>query len=368
MAKFKVQQKTLARVLALTRSATETKTTVPILATVMIDASSEGIRITGTDLETAISTLIPGEVKAPGRICIAAKKLHEYVGLLSSDELEVDWPISLRAVVKCGRAKATFPGLDASNFPVVPEPPADLARIPLKSLVSMIERTRFAVSVAEDRYALKGCQFETSSEKMCMVATDGHRLSLLETTALEGFDEKLMIPTAALQAILRMADEPDGGEIVGFGKANNHMWFVRGGSIVTSRVMTGNFPDYTRILPKTFAGSVVLERKALADVLKRMNTMGDERSHAIKLSAGPNGITFFSSSVETGETEESMEAAYVGEPVEVGFNGKYILEFLANSSAPRVTFSLQAKGACQIADGENPEAPLDRYVVMPMRL
>jgi DNA polymerase-3 subunit beta len=248
-----------------------------------------------------------------------------------------------------------------------------LAQIPVGVLASMISRTIFAISMEESRFTLNGSLLLLKSNGLAMVATDGHRLAMVEHPIdIPGVTSvfRALLPRKAMGEILKLGQESNADAKLSFSGDDNHLFFQFGERLLLSRKLTGNFPDFERVLPKDHPHSVVLEREELRKSIERVSQFSDERSRAIRLKVHEGELHIHSSLSETGESEESLPAEYHGESVEIGFNASYLLDFLRASSEPKVSFHFKdANSAGELRPAAEGEAGYKyRYVVMPMRI
>jgi DNA polymerase-3 subunit beta len=235
----------------------------------------------------------------------------------------------------------------------------------------MISKTIFAISNEESRYTLNGALLVLKSDSITMVATDGHRLAHIENPAakLEGVsgEMKTLIPKKAMGELNTLLQE-GGTEMVEFARDESTLFFRVGGRLLTSRQLTGQFPNYEAVLPRECPKGVTVPAAEIAAAIQRVSQFADERSGAIKLRLDKNEIKVSSSSMESGESEDSIETAYSAEPLTIGFNSGYLLDFLKVSSGSDVRLEFkdeQSAGQLRPAEGEDFKY---RYIVMPMRI
>jgi DNA polymerase-3 subunit beta len=261
--------------------------------------------------------------------------------------------------------------MSRESFPELPQMPEALAEIPIGVLASMISKTIFAISTEESRFTLNGALLVLKKGTLIMVATDSHRLSMVESVGeLPGVNAayRALLPRKAMQELQKLAGEASPDAVVRFSGDDNHLFFQLGERLLLSRKLTGNFPDYERVLPKEQPNSVTLEREELRGAIERVSQFSDERSRAIRVRVGSNEVKVHSSVSETGESEESIPVTYDGTAVEIGFNAQYMLDFLRAVGEPQVSFLFKdpnSAGELRPA-GEKPQNY--RYVIMPMRI
>jgi DNA polymerase-3 subunit beta len=246
-----------------------------------------------------------------------------------------------------------------------------VAKIPAKILSSLIARTAFAISNEESRYTLNGALMLLKPEMITMVATDGHRLAVAEIDhKFEGLTREVrpLVPKKALAEVQRLASEAGEDAEIEFALDESHLFFRAGERLLISRMLTGQFPNYEAVLPRDNNRKVTIDRGELSDAVKRVAQLADTRSHAVKLSVSKEGIEISASSPEYGEAKETIEKEFSGEPLAIGFNAQYMIDFLA--AAPEGPISLELKDE-QSAGQMRPladEAYRYRYVIMPMRI
>lgn len=343
--------------------------TIPILSNVLLVASDSRLILTATDLDFAIRAECPAKVKTPGSATLPAKRLFDYVRLLAGSEVSLKGLPNHWIGVTSDSAKARLAGMSPDVFPVLPEMPDEYTELPAKELGIAIVRTEFAISRAESRFTLDGALL-ILKDGMTMVATDGHRISISRSAGLDGAPLRILIPRQALVHLRRlMALSGDSETPIEFAQHENYMFFQMGARRLMSRQISGQFPDYERILPEAQPRSAVLDRATMAQVIDRVDQFSDGGSRMIRLKMSDGEARFSSSVSEVGESEESMPAEYQGPSVEIGFNAGYLLEFLKSVTETQVCFLFEdAKHAGELRPVSAGDGGLHRYVVMPMRI
>lgn len=367
---FSVKKFDLLEELEFTQGVVERKTTIPILSNLLVSARGARLFITATDLELSIRTSCEAKVKKDGAGTIPAKKLYELVRLLPDEEIRFKLLENHWVQIQSGRRNYKLVGMSKDNFPALPEFPHAMVKIPTRLLADAIAKTIFAISLEESRYTLNGALLVLKPGSLTMVATDGHRLALVETDhKFEGFstETRVLIPKKAMTEIQRLAAEAGENATVDFAQDESHLFFQFGGRLLTARKLTGQFPNYEAVLPRDASKAVTLEREELQNALRRVSSLADQRSHAVKFTLAKEGIEISASSPEYGEAKEAIEKEYKGDPVAIGFNAQYLLDFLAAAPEAPISFELkdeQSAGQLRpLADGLR-----YRYVVMPMRI
>ena len=368
---FSVKKFDLLRELELTQGVVERKTTIPILSNLLFEVAGNRLTITATDLELSIRTSCEAKSKKDGAGTIPAKKLYDLVRLLPEGEIRFKLQENHWVQVTADRKNYKFVGMSKDNFPALPSFPHALIKIPAKLIAGAIAKTTFAISLEESRYTLNGALLVLKPNSLTMVATDGHRLAMVETDhKFEGFNNetRVLVPKKAMTEIQRLAADSEDDAVVDFGQDESHLFFQFGGRLLTSRKLTGQFPNYEAVLPRDANKTVVLERAELQDALRRVSQLSDQRSHAVKFMLAKEGVEISSSSPEYGEAKEIIEKELKGEPVSIGFNAQYLLDFLSAASEGPISFELKDEQSAGQLRPLGDEASRYRYVVMPMRI
>jgi DNA polymerase III subunit beta len=368
---FTVSKADLVRELSLSQGVVEKKTTIPILSNVLLEAKDDRITLTATDLELGIRCSCPAKIKKDGSGTIPARKLLDYVRLLPDADLNVKFLENHWASLTCGRSRTRIAGMSRESFPELPLMPETIAEIPVKLLASMISRTQFAISLEESRFTLNGALLLLKTDATTMVATDGHRLAYVETASPGSTNKtfRALVPKKAMAEIVKLADESGADSKALFAGDENHLFFQFGDRLLITRKLTGNFPDYERVLPKDNVHTAKLNRDEIRSAIQRVSQFADERSRAIRVQFTTGEVKIFSSSIETGESEESVPSEYAGPDMEIGFNAQYLLDFLGAINQEQVAFELKdQKSAGELHPVEDGTQDHYRYVVMPMRI
>jgi DNA polymerase-3 subunit beta len=368
---FSVKKFDLLDELSLTQGVVERKTTIPILSNLLCEATGNRVMITATDLEISIRTSFEAKVKKEGAGTIPAKKLLELVRLLPDGEIRFKLLENHWVQIMCDRKAYKMVGMSKDNFPALPAFPQALVKIPVSVLSSVIAKTNFAISLEESRYTLNGALLVLKPDTIVMVATDGHRLAMVENDhKLAGLSNevRVLIPKKAMTEVQRLAaDAPEDAEIE-FAQDDSHLFFQLGHRLLTARKLTGQFPNYEAVLPRDTNKTVVLERNELQDALRRVSQLADQRSHAVKFMLAKEGVEISASSPEYGEAKEAIEKEFKGEPLAIGFNAEYLLDFLAAAADGPISVELKDEQSAGQMRPLADEAYRYRYVVMPMRI
>jgi DNA polymerase-3 subunit beta len=385
-----VSRQDLVKELTATQSVVERKTTIPILSNFLIEVENDRLNISATDLDQAIRTSTEVKVKKPGACTIPARKLYDYVKLLPEGDISIKLLENHWVQIRSGRSNTKMVGMARANYPQVPEFPAvATTSISALALKTLITRTIFAISNEESRYTLNGALLVIKAESLAMVATDGHRLSYVEkpNEILEGIsgEKRVLIPRKALQELQQLLvaaeAERDAEEkknpktglpplTVEFADDEHTLFFRLGYRTLSTRKLSGQFPNFEAVMPRDNTKFAVVRSSELSAAIQRVAQFADERSGAIRLRLEGNELKISSSSTESGESEDTIDTPYSGDPIMVGFNSTYILDFLkalGNEGEVRLEFK-DSQSAGQMRP-EDPDAEYKyRYVLMPMRI
>jgi DNA polymerase-3 subunit beta len=367
-----VNKSDLQKELTATQGVVERKTTIPILSNFLFEAAGDKLSITATDLDLSLRTSCVAKVKKEGSCTVPARKLYDYVKLLPDGEIAIKMLENHWVAIRSGRSNTKMVGMARANFPALPHfPGTDVIKIPASILRTLIAKTIFAISNEESRYTLNGALMVLKPESVTMVATDGHRLAHIENTKAKfnvSGELKTLVPKKAmaeLNTLLQLGE----AEEVEFARDDATLFFRVGPRLLTSRQLTGQFPNYEAVLPRENNKIVTVKSEDLAGAIQRVAQFADERSGAIRMRLDKNEIKISSSSTETGESEDTIETAYAADAVTIGFNSQYLLDFLKVANTGEVRMELKdSQSAGQLRPDEKDEDYKYRYIVMPMRI
>ncbi len=367
---FSVSKSALLNELNTTQGVVERKTTIPILSNLLVEAKGSRLTITATDLELSIRTSCEAKIKKEGAGTIPAKKLLELVRLLPEGEIKVRLLENHWVEIVSDRKKYKLVGMAKENFPALPSMPHTLVKIPAAVLESLIAKTKFAISMEESRYTLNGGLLIMKPDTLAMVATDGHRLALAETDQKLGLngEVRVLVPKKAMDEVEKLSAGAGSDAQFDFAKDESHLFFEVGHRLLISRILTGQFPNYEAVLPRENNKSVVIDRAELSDAVRRVSQLADQRSHAVKFSVSKEGIEISASSPEYGEAKENIEKDYKGDPITIGFNSTYMLDFLAAAADGPVSVELKDEQSAGQMRPMADESYRYRYIIMPMRI
>ena len=369
-----VSRQDLVRELTATQSVVERKTTIPILSNFLLEAEDDRLNITATDLDQAIRTSAAVKVKKAGSCTVPARKLYDYIKLLPDGDISIKLLENHWVQIRSGRSNTKIVGMARANYPQVPEfPSVASTSISLIALKTLIARTIFAISNEESRYTLNGALLVIKAESLAMVATDGHRLSYVEkpNENLEGIsgEKRVLIPRKALQELQQLLTNTEADKVE-FADDEHTLFFRIGHRTLSTRKLSGQFPNFEAVMPRDNTKFAVVRCSELSAAIQRVAQFADERSGAVRLRLEGNELKISANSTESGESEDTIDTPYSSDPIIVGFNSVYILDFLkalGNEGEVRLEFK-DSQSAGQMRP-EDPDAEYKyRYVLMPMRI
>ncbi len=367
---IRIGRKSFLQELSAALGSVERRTTVPILSHVLLEATDKQISIAATDLNLSLRTVCPAEVVQEGSCAVPARKLYDYVRLLSEDEITLRVQANDRVDILAGKSKTKMVSLAKEAFPKLPSFPASKSiQLGPAMLRTLISRTHFAISDEESRYTLNGALLRLSPENFTMVATDGHRMAFVQTQTGKGVTTetlRYLIPKKAIVEINSLLAESE-IETVHFAHDESTLFFAIGNRLLTSRQLTGQFPNYEGVLPKEHDLCVGLPAIELSRAIQRVSQFADERSHSIRLHIHKNQLCLKSSSAETGESEDLITTEYAGKTMTLAFNSQYLSDFLKTAGTGNVTFHFKAPDLPGELGLEEDKDYHYRYIVMPMR-
>jgi DNA polymerase III subunit beta len=368
--RFKITRENLQQGLTAVGASIPTRTTLPVLSNILIEAGPDSVSLSGTDLDIAVSVNVPAEVEEPGALTVPAKKLQELARELPEHPVRVQSKGD-RFELACGRASFKLNGMPRDEFPTFPSVNFETSwKIQGHVLHDLIRQTSFAVSTEESRPILNGVLWQLESSTMRMVATNGHRLARMTVpVSANGMPkEDLIIPPKALQQVERLFGPEDEVEVA---RSENHLGFRRNGTQVFTRLIEGPYPNYEQVIPKDNDKVVVAGRNQLTQALRRMAVVASDQTHRVRLSFTNGSLRFSVETPDLGEAHEELEVDYQGEALEIGFNASYILEVLKYMPTEDVKLTFKApERAATIEPIAKSEAETPDYfcLVMPLRL
>jgi len=352
-----------------TQSIVERRNTMPILANVLIESQKGAIRVTATDLEVGVRGEVDGEVAKEGTVTVNAKKLYEIIREVPNEQVQVKRLENEWVEIKSGKSVFKIVGMDAREFPQFPKfEDRGLSTMTASILREMIERTIFSVSTDETRYSLNGVFVEQGEAgKVRMVATDGHRLAFEERDLGSlGLTKGVILPRKGVAELKKLLENADDGAVsMGF---QENMGLVTKDKVeLFMRLIEGDFPDYTKVIPKGNPNLAQIEHGELLQALRRVSILSSERYKGIKMDFSDGKIAISANNPDLGEAVEEIEAEYRGKPLSIGFNARYLMDVLTVLTGEGdVNIELKDELSPSIIRKVGNDGYL--YVLMPMRL
>lgn len=366
---FVIAKDNLLKELELMQGIVERKSTIPILANIVIDARKEGLEFRATDLEVGIRTECEAKVAKPGSIALSAKRLFDIVRYLPDADVRIKSDDGNAAQITCQKARFRIMGLSPDDFPTIPA--FDFAKgIPIERalLTDLISKVIFAITTDETRYQINGTLMILNKRNLTLVATDGHRLAYVSGRLEKGSSEErieVIVPRKAFQEVTRIGS---GDDDILFGHKDNHVFFKAGKTVLSSTIVAGKFPEYEKVIPEGNDRLLKMESTAFAEVVRRVALLSSERSRAVKIGLSKGSVEISSNNPEVGEAAETVDIDYAGSPLEVGFNAKYLLDFFQAMGPGPVILALKDEATQGLLRPVGQEGRDYRYVVMPMRI
>jgi DNA polymerase-3 subunit beta len=357
----------------------ERKTTLPILAHILMETESSGLKLSSTDLEVGVTETCDAQIVKEGSTTIHARKFFEIIREIPEGEIHLKQKEE-QLEIRAGRSRFRLRSLSPEEFPKIPPiETSESVRLSTDILQEIIQKVFVSVSSDETRYTLTGILThmvrENDETVLRMVATDGHRLSFCErkvpdTDCLSGFqktsegqERDIILPKKGVQEIRRLME--DGAGDLEFGLFQENAFIRKDNLTMIMRLVQGKFPDYLAVFPGAIESVIKAEASVLEESLRRVSVLSTEKSKGIRFSVKPGKLTFFSNSPEIGEAEEEVDVVYQGEPFEVAFNVRYLLDFLQTVQGKvSIEFGAGFKPCVMREDGDLEYS----YIVMPLRI
>lgn len=375
--KLSIPKQDLANAIRLTNEAVEKKNTIPILSSVLLSAKDNTLTVKLTDLDIMVETTVACEVSEPGALAVPAAMFKNIVDKCSADSTinisQKDGTGPLK--VQYGRSRFSLQVLPAEDFPEFPT--ADMVHkftVPVAHVTNLLKHSEFCVSTEETRYYLNGVYFHhlDSGAHLCAVATDGHRLAKITCEAPAGADKfgnannpsGVIISRKTIKLIHHII-KGGGIEALDFQVSDSKIMFTAGNTIVSSKIVDGQFPDYQRVIPANNSKVIIADRVAFMSGVDRLTTIATQRGRAVLMSFTTDMLTMSAKNVEAGEATEELDIEYSGDPIEIGFNSEYFKEILENLGGDKVQLNLADPGSPALIS--TPGDSTAAYVAMPMR-
>jgi DNA polymerase III subunit beta len=362
--KFSVSKEKLLAGLQTVQNVVSTRTTLPILSNVLLQAANGQVRLTTTDLDVGVSGTIDAEVEKEGGTTLPARRLATIVRELPAAEVQVEVDSKNVATIRCGQSFFKILGLPEEEFPPLPRfEDAKSFTLPQQALRDALKKTSYAISTDETRYVLNGILFSFKENKLTMVATDGRRLAMLdlEVEFARSQEAEIIVPTKCVTELGRLLG--DDGEVK-MSIAENQVAFEVGGTLLVSKLIEGNYPNYRQVIPGEAKERITLERELFLNAVHRVSLLSSEKSNSVKLVFTKNNIEIAANTPDIGEAKESLAVAYKGREFSIAFNPEFLQAPLRNLSNDEVYLDLIDEMSPGVIKIQSPFL----YVLMPMRI
>jgi DNA polymerase-3 subunit beta len=362
--RFSVAKEKLLAGLQTVQNVVSSRTTLPILANVRIQANDGHLRFTTTDLDVGISGQIDAQVEKSGGTTLPVKRLASIVRELNSGEVQVEIDSKNIASIRCGQTFFKIHGLPEDEFPALPHfEDAKLFTIKQGDLKDALRKTSYAISTDETRYVLNGILFSFKDSRLTMVATDGRRLALVdvEVEFPQSDEIEIIVPTKCVNELARIVEET--GELKMY-VAQNQVAFDVGSTRLVSKLVEGNYPNYRQVIPGEMRERVTLERQLFLAAVHRVSLLASEKSNSVKLMFTKNNLEIAANTPDIGEGRESIAVAYKGPDIAIAFNPEYLMAPLRALPDDEVFLDLIDEMSPGVIKIQMPFL----YVLMPMRV
>ena len=362
--KFSVSKDHLLAGLQTVQNVVSTRTTLPILSNVLLRADEGELRLTTTDLDVGVSGSIEAQVEKAGATTLPARRLATIVRELPAADVLVEVDSKNVASIRCGQSFFKILGLPEEEFPPLPKfEDAKVFTLKQKDLRDSLKKTSYAISTDETRYVLNGILFSFKENKLTMVATDGRRLALvdIEVEFPRSQEVELIVPTKCVTELGRLLGEE--GEVK-MSVGDNQVAFEVGATLLVSKLIEGNYPNYRQVIPGEAKERVTLEREQFLNAVHRVSLLASEKSNSVKLIFSKNNIDITANTPDVGEARESLPATYKGREFSIAFNPDFLMAPLRNLPNDEVYLDLIDEMSPGVIKIQSPFL----YVLMPMRI
>ncbi len=349
----------------------ERKATIPILSNILLTTKGDKLQLTATDIVVSVNSSCPATVVSEGAVTISGQKIYESIRFLPPESeihikrRENDW-----TNVHCEETKYRIKGIASDEFPTIQE--CDYTKavsMPWDVMNMMINKTLFAISSDDTRYAMRGALLIMEADGVSLVATDGHRLAYINKkmkTGIKGNKAvKIIIPRKAMQELIKIGE---GEEEIKISETENHVFFKIGQREVISSVLEGEFPDFAKIIEDKGESKIKISTQNFLDALKRVSPFSNEKLKGVTMNIESGKMETSTSSAEQGEAQEMLQIDYKGGKMKISFNSRYILEFLSAVGSERIVMSLKDESSQGLFMPDEAKEFEYKYVVMPMSI
>ena len=362
--KLSVTKEKLLEGLQQVQNVVSTRTTLPILSNVLLQAKENQVYLTTTDLDVGVRGSIEANVEKEGATTLPARRLFTIIRELPSSEVQLEVDGKNAASIRCGQSFFKILGLPEEEFPPLPKfENAKVIAIRQKDLRDGLRKTSYAISTDETRYVLNGLLFSLKESKLTLVATDGRRLAMvdIELEFPRSHETDIIVPTKAVTELQRLLTD-DGEVKVSIG--SGQIAFDLNNTLLVSKLIEGNYPNYRQVIPTETKERVTLERETFLNSLRRVSLLASDKSNSIKLNFSKNNIEITANTPEVGEAKESLAVAYKGRDFSIAFNPEFLMAPLRNLAEDEVFLDMIDEMSPGVLKIQTPFL----YVLMPMRI
>ena len=370
--KISVEKSLIYKSLSHIQGIVEKKNTIPILSNILLDANNTTLTLSATDMDISITDVINCSIIEPGSVTVSAHTLYDIVRKIpDGNEIEFITNDGNKFSIRSGKSKFSLSCLPKEDFPLIEVDKLNCEfSINSETFLSLIDKTKFAISNEETRYFLNGIYFHKKNldnkDFLSLVATDGHRLAKNDLSYPNGLIDLpgVIIPKKTIYELCKLLNNLSEDIVINLDP--NKIIFYIGKTVLISKLIDGNFPDYQRVIPKNNNKVVTTEREKFCEAVDRVSTITSEKSRAIKFRLLKNLINMTSSDPENGTATEDIQVDYQGEEIEIGFNSKYILEIINNIQSEKMILEFNDSNSPLIIKESSNKDLI--YVLMPMRV
>jgi DNA polymerase-3 subunit beta len=361
-------QSNLSKVLGQTSKIVGNRTTLPVLSNILIQSQKGKIKFSATDLEVGITTAAIGKIDEEGEITLPARLLSDFIANNKDESIEITTAGTI-ATLKSSHYEATIHGIDAAEFPTIPEAPkAYFAKISRQVFLESLRKVNIAPANDETRPVLAGIFMQFDGKTLILAATDSYRLAEKKITLEEAVEEKkLVVPSRTMGEVLRILSSADGIEDISLASTDNQISFKIGDTFIVSRIIEGTFPNYTQIIPSSSKIRAKVKLSELASAVKMSFLFAkDSANNNVKMMVKENEVSIISSASQAGSSKSAISAETSGGEIEIAFNARYILDVLNVLSDEYVVMEFNTSLVAGVVRPEKDDDYL--YIMMPLKL
>ncbi len=318
---------------------------MPILSNILLEADASGtLKLSATDLYLGVSAAVPASVKQGGTVAVSARTLFDIVKNLPEGEVNLTAPDKTGVEVKAGKVRYKIPAMPGDDFPPLPNPgKAEFAEVSAEKLGELIAQTQYSMSSDDTRPHLAGALFDGGGKILRLVTTDGHRLSKSEAPVTEGnLKFEMLVPNRGVAELKRLIEDTKGekNSTIGIASVGSHAFFQRDGLLLSVKLADEKFAPWAKVIPQKHIRRVVVSRALLVDALKRISLVASDKSGSVRLDLSPGTLKIQSENPDVGEGSEELEVDFAGDPLQIAFNARYILDVITALTSDDVSIEL----------------------------